>query len=92
MKYKLKKPIKHGEGETITELTFREELCAGDMRGIPIRDPMFFDDVMKLAGRLSGQPDAVIAKLAWPDLMGVLPLVAGFMGAGLETGSLPSQS
>jgi hypothetical protein len=92
LKYTLKKPIKLGEGEPITHFVFREEVVAGDMRGIPMRDPMHFEDILKLAGRLCAQPDAVINKMSFADLTEVNQLVAGFIGAGLETGSTASQS
>ncbi len=93
MKYKLKKPIKLGEaGELISELVFREEMTAGDMRGIPVRDPMNFEDVCKIAGRLTGQPDAVINRLSIADTGEVVRIVGGFLNAGQETGVEPSQS
>jgi hypothetical protein len=88
---KLTTPIQFGE-ETIAELRFREEAVAGDMRGIPMRDPMYWDDLLKLAGRLCAQPDAVISKLSMADLQEVVPLVAGFLGGGPATGSAPSPS
>lgn len=90
MNYILKKPIQlTSESPLITSLTFREEVVAGDMRGVPMRDPMLFDDVLKIAGRLCGQPDAVLNKMSLVDLLEVAPLVAGFMGIGLETGTAP---
>ena len=90
MKYQLNTPIQFGE-QTITELNFRDQLVAGDFRGIPIRDPMLFDDILKLAGRLSAQPDPVINKLSFGDLTEVSAVVLRFMEAGPVTGNAPSQ-
>ena len=91
MKYTLKKPIQFGS-QTITELTIREEVVAGDLRGIPLRDPMYADDVLKLIGRLSAQPDVVIQAMSIADFMEVGELVQGFTALGPETGTtlLPS--
>lgn len=86
MKYTLKKPIQVGEAQPVTELTFREEVVAGDLRGVPMRDPMLFDDLLKIAGRLCAQPDNVMARLSVEDLMEVAPLVGGFIGASPTTG------
>lgn len=88
VKVKLKKPIAFGD-QTITELIIRDEVVAGDMRGIPMRDPMWFDDVLKLLGRLAAQPDPVINKLSFEDLAEVAPLVAGFIGGSPPTGTEP---
>jgi hypothetical protein len=68
-------------------LTFREEVVAGDLRGVPMRDPMLFDDLLKIAGRLCGQPDNVMAKLSVGDLLEVAPFVAGFIGGSPPTGT-----
>lgn len=63
MKHTLRRPISIPGVPTITELNLREELCAGDFRGIKRRQ--FFQewdgtDMIKLISRLSGQPEAVI--------------------------------
>lgn len=89
MKITLKRPVIHGS-ETIAELTLREEVVAGDMRGLPMRDPPHWDDLLKIAGRLAAQPDSVMARLSFADTSKVIEVVAGFMGAGLETGPTPS--
>lgn len=88
MKYVLKEPITVGE-TTVTELIFREKICAGDLRGLPMREPPHFDDMIKIAGRLCGQPDPVIFKLTGDDIGEVIGIVSGFMGAGAETGKTP---
>jgi hypothetical protein len=93
MKLALKKPIQVGEqGAPIESLTFREEVCAGDLRGMKARsleDPTF-DDLLKIAGRLCAQPDLVMSKLSLEDMGEVIKAVAGFMNAGQETGTAPS--
>jgi hypothetical protein len=82
VKYVLKKAIQRGENETITELHFRDEVVAGDMRGIIMREEMTFDDMLKIAGRLCAQPDDVMNKLSFADLSKVGALVGGFFEAG----------
>jgi hypothetical protein len=62
------------------------------MRGIPMRDPPFWDDLLKVAGRLCGQPDALINKLSFEDAAEVVSLVGGFTGLSRPTGTGPSQS
>lgn len=93
MKLTLKKPIRLGETTPeITELTFREEVVAGDLRGIRqsalATDPLI-DDVLKIAGRLCGQPDAVMNRLSVYDTGEVMALVHDFFKRGLETGTTP---
>lgn len=92
MKLALKKPIRVGEtSPEITELTFREEVVAGDLRGIKqssLADPLI-DDVLKIAGRLTGQPDAVMNRLSAEDLAEVMATVHGFFAVGPETGTKP---
>jgi hypothetical protein len=84
LKFALKRPVVLTEGSApITELTLREDVCAGDMRGIAMRDPMHFDDMLKIAARLSGQPDAVISKIHFADTMALIEVIAGFLSAGL---------
>jgi hypothetical protein len=92
VKLALKRPIQVGETSApITELTFREEVVAGDLRGIKqssLADPLV-DDVLKIAGRLTGQPDAVMNRLSPEDLGEVMGIVHGFFKAGPETGTTP---
>ncbi len=92
MKLALKKPIQVGEGLPVTELVFREELCAGDLRGIrssSLNDPLV-EDLLKIAGRLCAQPDPVMHKLGFEDLAEVLGVVGGFLGSGEPTATKPS--
>lgn len=89
----LKKPIQFGqEGAPITELAFRDEIVAGDLRGIPMREPMLFDDILKMAGRLCGQPEAVMNRLSMADLQEVAALVGSFTESGPATGPTSSPS
>jgi hypothetical protein len=92
MKYQLKEPIQLGEAPAITELNLREKIVAGDMRGMAMRDPMQHDEILKLIGRLCGQPDPVINRMAFADYQEVASLVAGFMQPGPATGTEPSRS
>jgi hypothetical protein len=93
MKLTLKKPITLGEqGAPIESLTFRDEICAGDLRNIKtksLQDPTF-DDLLKIAAHLCAQPDLVISKLGLDDMAEVINLVSGFMSAGPETGTKSS--
>ncbi len=98
MKYALKDPIailSKDTGlpiETVSELTFRESVCAGDLRGIKasaLGDPMI-DDIIKIAGRLSGQSEAVMIRLSFQDLDEIGALVFGFLHAGRKTGTTQS--
>jgi hypothetical protein len=86
---KLSSPVAHGS-VTVTELNFREKVVAGDLRGVPMRDPMHFDDILKIAGRLCAQPDPVMNALSIEDAMGVVETVGGFIGASQKTGKEPS--
>lgn len=85
MIYTLKRPIKLGTGDPITELNFREEVCAGDLRGISLADlaTLKADDVLKIAGRLSGRSEPEMLKLSIPDLMKATEIIGGFLSAGL---------
>jgi hypothetical protein len=92
---KLVKPVQLGEeGVPVTELSFRDEVVAGDMRGIKLSalsDPTP-DDMLKIAGRLCGQPDALMSRLCLADLLKVVEVVGGFLEAGLAIGSAASPS
>jgi hypothetical protein len=89
MRVKLKRPIqiaaKDGaEIETISELTIREEICAGDLRGIKLKsleDPSM-DDLLKIAGRLAAQPDHVMNRLGLDDMGEIVQAVASFLDRG----------
>jgi hypothetical protein len=89
VKLVLKKPIRLGESTPeITELVFRDEVVAGDLRGIKqssLMDPLT-DDILKIAGRLCAQPDAVMNRLSPEDFGEVLALVNDFFRAGPATG------
>jgi len=85
----LTKPIILSPGATpIEELTMREELCAGDMRFLKtsaLSDPTV-DDLLTLAGRLTGQGAAVLNKLSLGDMDVVINHMLGFLVAGRATG------
>jgi len=88
MKYQLKEQVTFGT-QVITELNIREKVHAGDMRGIKISEEPLHDDIMKLLGRLTGQPDPVIHALSHADYMELALLVSVFMNPGPPTGSTP---
>lgn len=92
VKYKLKKPIVIEGQPAIEEFSLRSEVVAGDMRGVPLRDPMLHDDLMKIIGRLAVQPDHVINKLSLEDLLALEGTVGGFFEGGQATGTEPSPS
>ncbi len=90
MDYKLKRPLRLTESAAeVTELHLREELCAGDLRGIKLATlgDMATEDVLKVTSRLCGQPEALLAKLHVADLMKIAEIVVGFLGSGLEIGN-----
>jgi hypothetical protein len=89
VKLVLKDPIelKDNEGkttETITELTFREKVVAGDMRGIKLATFIELEagDVIKITSRLTGKVEAVIAKLSILDLYKCTEVLGGFFFGG----------
>lgn len=95
MKYVLKKSIQVGEmGPAVTEFIVREAVVAGDLRGIRMKDLVdpTMDDVLKLIGRLSGQPDVVVNRLSLEDFDFLGAEVMGFFKRGPETGSNGSPS
>ncbi len=92
MKIVLQRPIKVGEKGEVTELHLRERLCAGDYRGLKLGSLMAttlaevpVDDYLKLAARLSGQPDLVINDLSELDLAAVINAINDFRSAGQKT-------
>jgi tail assembly chaperone E/41/14-like protein len=86
---KLQHPIRLGESQVIEELIIRP-LTGRDLRRLPQASNL--DTTLALAGRLSGQPDAVIDRLTGEDLAEVLQAVDNFMPSGRPTGSAPSGS
>jgi hypothetical protein len=96
MKYTLKKPVQFGE-KLIADLTMREEICAGDVRGIKLGalgDPstMPAEDMMRLIGRLSGLTDGEIAKLGLQDLAALSNAVLDFFSLGSSPKAASSDS
>lgn len=86
---KLAVPVRHGD-EEILELRFRSGRL-GDLKGITLRpDGMPVDDLLKVAGRLCGQPSTVIEQLDQVDAGEVMGLALDFYRRCLETGPTPS--
>src|SRR5690606_2767913 len=85
---RLRTPITLGS-ETIESLTVRP--CTGrDLRKLPVGSEL--DVLLALAGRLTGQTDAVIDRLAGADLEEVVRVVSGFAPDFRPTGEKPSGS
>lgn len=84
--YKLKRPIEF-DGATISELRFRSELCAGDLRGVKLSELELTENVIKVAGRLTGQTEAALLKMGAADYVEVSTMIAGFFEAGPGIGS-----
>ena len=74
---KLQKPVLHGDKE-VTELVIPRELCAGDLRGIPING-MCYEHVGLVISRLTGYPPSVIDKLSGPDFNTAGEVVSSFL-------------
>jgi len=81
-KIKLEEVIQFGS-ETISELELQKPK-AKHFRTLP-QEPTT-GDLLDLAGRLCGQPPKVMDELSIGDMKKVLEAVAGFLGAGPETG------
>ena len=79
---KLKHPIEFGS-ETISELVVRRPK-ARDFRGLPAKPT--FGDILDMAGKLVGQPKAVIDDLDTEDLMPLMDMVGDFLPSSLTTG------
>lgn len=85
---KLRVPIQFGT-QQIAELVIRSPR-AGDYRGLVMTEETAATDFpLKLAGRLSGQPDAVINLLENEDWIEVRALVLGFIAGSPEIGKTP---
>ena len=74
---KLEKPVTHGDKE-ITELVLPRELCAGDLRGIPVHD-LRYDHIGLIVSRLTGLPPSVIDKVSLTDFGKVSQVVSSFL-------------
>jgi hypothetical protein len=97
MKYQLKRAIELTGGEPIFELTLRERLSAGDLRGIKLAalgdlGEMKTEDMLKIIGRLSGRTEPEMNALAPEDLGEIVMLVQGFFSPGLSATKSASES
>lgn len=105
LQFKLKRPvvIKGDDGEpveTIDKLVLRTTVCAGDLRGIPIRSPPYAEDILKMLSRLTGKPEVVLDKLSIDDFSEVGEIVIGFFAGSpaldpespeVDAGKTPSE-
>lgn len=86
---KLKYPVEWGK-DTVTEIVMRRGR-GGDMKGISLHGQEIpADDLMKLAGRLAGQPSALIEKLDQDDIGEVTEIALDFFVKFLSTGKTRS--
>lgn len=79
-------PVKLGQSEsaeTVAEIKLRRPK-GKDMRDIPAKPNV--GDILKLAGRLSGQPPVVFDLLEIPDFNRVTEAVGVFLDDGQSTG------
>jgi len=74
---KLAHPIEFGK-TTIEELTFRKGRL-GDMKGIRVGEAVPMEGIMAVAGRMCGQPLAVMEKLDEEDAGEVVSIALGFI-------------
>ncbi len=88
---KLRKPITIGQQPPVEEFVMRP-IEGKDMRYMPVDELRKVAGVMWMAGRLSGQTQAVTDKLSGSDLKRVMKTVNDFLGDGPETGDEPSES
>lgn len=75
---------------TVTELVFRDSATAGDLRGVKLRDLEMPENLLRVAGRLCGQPDPIMHALSIPDFVRVAEVVGGFFEVGPTIGIEPS--
>lgn len=90
---KLHKPVQLGEtGTRISELHLRSEITAGDLRGIKLGNlaDLATDDLLKICGRLCGQPDPVMNRLSLQDFGEVASAVLPLLQGGQPTQTAPS--
>lgn len=85
--YILSDPVEFS-GQLVTELKFRSTIKARDMRGLPMRE-MLWDDMITIAGRLCGQPDAFMGEVSLRDMQSIAVLVSSFLSGGPTTGEKP---
>lgn len=80
MKLALSKPVTIGS-EVVTDLVFRDHVVSGDLRGgvswTKIRE-CDHDTIMRIAGRLCGQPDVVMNALGLKDTAAIVEFVLDF--------------
>jgi hypothetical protein len=88
VKYRLINPVEVG-GVRVEELNFRERVKVKDWKGIPVRDPMHFDDLCTIAARLCGLSDLIFGEIDHEDMAAIIALVSGFLSSGPTTTTTP---
>ncbi len=92
MKYTLQKPYDFGK-ESVSELTFREEITGRDLKGIPAMPSLWQGEhVTLLASRLTGKATALLERMDSQDHFAILGLVSGFLFSSPAAGNEPSES
>lgn len=81
---KLQKPITFGS-EMIFELILTPPK-AKHFRGLSTNIGM--DEILTLAGKLSGQPNAVMDELSIPDMQTVMETIRSFLDSGQPIGKM----
>lgn len=84
VKLKLKEPVRFGE-EQIPELIIKKPK-AKHLRKIKLQD-MDFDELLKLAAVLTGQPDPVLDELCWDDAFELVEVVGDFLPDSAKDGN-----
>lgn len=82
----LQTPVSLGS-ESITQLEFTRPLKGKDLRGLPLT--LGFEHLLILAGRLCGQPPAVMEQLEGEDLLAAVETAGAFFTPGRPTGGNP---
>ncbi len=79
-------PVVYGS-ESIAQLEFKRPLRGKDLKGLPLE--LGFEHLLILAGRLCGQPPAVMDLLEGEDVLRAVETVSLFLGTGRRTGENP---
>lgn len=78
-------PVKWGKDEERTKITVTRRLKAGDFKGISAND-IRFDDMMKLASKITGEPRSFIEELDSIDFFKLTEVINSFLPVSQTTG------
>lgn len=82
---KLEYPFDWGKDESVTEIIVERRLRAGDFKGISAND-LKFDDMMKLAAKVTGQSRSFIEATDSIDFFKLTEVINTFLSNTPETG------